>query len=60
MDIFAINSCGKEEYKNKSLPVFPRFECKNIAITSSISQRGKQGLAWLPSNDFTSAVTVIK
>ena len=44
----------------KAYQYFQEFEYKNPAITSSISQRGKQGLACLPSDYFTSLVTVIK
>ena len=36
------------------------FEGKNSAVISSVSQRSKQGLTCLPSDYFTSAVTVIK
>ena len=57
---FAINLCEKKEYINESLPIISKDTSVKAAITSSVSQRGKkQGPACLPSDHFTSPVTVI-
>ena len=56
---FIINSRGKKD-KNESLPIFQGFECKNLAVTWSVSQRGKQGLTYSPIDHFTGPVTEVK
>ena len=55
-----INSFGKKEYKNESLPVFQGFRCKNPGVTSSVSQRGLQGLTYSTRDRFTGPVTDFK
>ena len=55
----AINSCKKKEYKNASLPIISEDTSVKTAITSSVSQRGKQVLACSLSDHFTSPATVI-
>ena len=55
----AINSCKKKEYKNASLPIISEDTSVKTAIKSSVSQRGKQGFAFSPGNQFTSPETVI-
>ena len=47
-------------YKWELTNYFQGYKCESSNHTSSVSQRGKkQGLACLPSDHFTSLVTVI-
>ena len=58
-NFFIINSWGKKDEK-ESLPIFQGFECKNLAVTPSVSQRCKQGLTYSPIDHFTGPVTEVK
>ena len=59
MKFFVINLCKRKEYKNESLPIISKDTSVKAAITSWVSQCGKQGLACSLSDHFTSPVTVI-